>query len=65
MTLPTVFLIAVALGTDAFSMAVGVGLCGITRKKIFLISFVIALFHIFMPLGGLLLGTWLGKTVDN
>ena len=65
MTLPTVFLIAVALGTDAFSMAVGVGLCGITRRKIFIISFVIALFHIFMPLGGLLLGTWLGKTVGQ
>jgi putative Mn2+ efflux pump MntP len=65
MTLPTVFLIAVALGTDAFSMAVCIGLSGITKRKILFISFLIALFHIFMPLIGLLLGSWLGKAVGQ
>jgi len=65
MTLPAVFLVAVALGTDAFSMAVGVGLCGITRRKIIIISALIALFHVFMPLGGLLLGNWLGKALGR
>ena len=45
MTLPTVFLVAIALGTDAFSMAVGVGLTGITRQKSIVISAIVSLFH--------------------
>ena len=65
MTLPVVFLIAVALGADAFSMAVCIGLCGINRRKIILISAIIAVFHIFMPLAGLLLGSWLGKAIGQ
>ena len=45
--------IAVALGTDAFSVAVVCGVQQYSRKDIIKISLVIAVFHIIMPLTGL------------
>lgn len=65
MTLATVFLVAIALGTDAFSMAIGIGLTGIRWRRIALISGVVSLFHIFMPLTGLFLGSLLGRAVGQ
>lgn len=57
----TVLLIAVALGMDAFSMAVGIGVSGVRRRYIFLVSVVVCLFHILMPLAGLTLGAVAGR----
>ena len=57
----TVLLIAVALGMDAFSMAVGIGVSGVRRRYIFLVSTVVCLFHILMPLAGLTLGAVAGQ----
>ncbi|MDS1030349.1 manganese efflux pump MntP family protein [Bacillota bacterium LX-D] len=65
MTLGTVWLVAVALGTDAFSMAVGIGLVGIKWRRIIFISLLICAFHIFMPLIGLFLGSLLGKAIGR
>lgn len=65
MTLATVLLVAVALGTDAFSMAIGIGLTGIRWRRIAMISGIVSLFHIFMPLTGLFLGSLLGKAVGQ
>lgn len=65
MTLPTVFLVALALGTDAFSMALGIGLTGIPGRQIALISGVVAVFHVLMPLIGVYLGSLLGKAVGQ
>jgi manganese efflux pump family protein len=45
--------VAVALGTDAFSVAIVVGMQKYNIREIFKISGIIALFHIFMPLSGL------------
>ena len=52
MSLFTLLALAAALGTDAFSLCVGVGLAGVNRRQIILISAVILVFHIFMPLAG-------------
>jgi len=65
LSLPTVFLLAAALGTDAFSMAVGIGITGIRKKHIVLISAVICFFHMLMPLVGLSLGAVLGRAVGR
>jgi len=65
LSLPTVFLLAAALGTDAFSMAVGIGITGIRKKHIVLISAVICFFHILMPLIGLSLGAVLGRAIGR
>ncbi len=61
----TLFFLAVALGTDAFSLCVGIGLTGLKRKQIFLISIIILLFHIFMPLAGWFAGGYAGDLLGR
>lgn len=48
--------VAVALGCDAFSVAVGVGAQGLDLRRIFRLSFHFALFQFLMPLIGLAIG---------
>lgn len=57
----SVLLVSIALGIDAFSVAISIGLAGIKRKDFILVSAVVTIFHIFMPLLGLSLGTYLGQ----
>lgn len=52
MELLTLLALAVALGTDAFSMCLGLGLAGVTRRQVLVISLTILVFHIVMPLLG-------------
>lgn len=54
-------LMAAALGTDAMSLAIGIGLRGITRREGIRISLVIGLFHIFMPLIGTAVGGYFSR----
>lgn len=55
--------IAVALGADAFSLALGLGMSGPSRKTVLRTSLTIGVFHILMPLAGLLVGNLLGAAV--
>lgn len=57
----TVLLVSVALGIDAFSVAIGLGLMGVKAGEILLVSGVVSIFHVFMPLTGLYLGGYLGS----
>ncbi len=61
----TLIFLAVALGTDAFSLCVGIGLTGVARKQILLISIAILLFHIFMPLAGWFAGGFAGSLMGR
>lgn len=65
MNLTTLLLLALALGTDAFSLSIGIGMSGITIKQSVLMSLTILVFHIFMPLTGYIagevFGTMMGK----
>jgi len=61
----TVLLLAVALGVDAFSVAVSIGLQGVRKLLILELSGVVALFHVFMPLIGLALGGTLGRVMGD
>lgn len=65
MSLFTLLLVAVALGTDAFALAIGIGMTGISRGMILTVSAVVCLFHIFSPLIGLGVGMVFGKLVGN
>jgi manganese efflux pump family protein len=47
---------AIALGCDAFSVAIGVGSRGLSGRRIFRLSFHFGLFQFFMPLIGLAIG---------
>jgi putative Mn2+ efflux pump MntP len=51
-------IIAVALGCDAFSVAIGVGAQGVSGRRLFRLSFHFALFQFLMPLVGLVIGQY-------
>jgi putative Mn2+ efflux pump MntP len=48
--------VAIALGCDAFSVAIGVGALGLSNRRIFRLSWHFGLFQFFMPLIGLAIG---------
>jgi manganese efflux pump family protein len=52
----TVLIMAVALGMDAFSLGIGVGMRGIRLLHIVQISLIIGLMHVLMPLMGMVMG---------
>jgi manganese efflux pump family protein len=61
----TLILIAIALGMDAFSLGVGLGLRGIRRSRALMISGVIGMFHVLLPLFGMGLGRYVSTLVGN
>ncbi|HAP93186.1 MAG TPA: manganese efflux pump MntP [Desulfotomaculum sp.] len=61
----TLFLLALALGTDAFSLCLGIGMAGITRRQIIMISLSVLAFHIIMPLAGWQIGGVAGKLLGQ
>ncbi|WP_350343546.1 manganese efflux pump MntP family protein [Proteinivorax tanatarense] len=61
----SLILIAMALGTDAISLCVGVGMKKLPAKEIIKVSVVIGLFHIFMPLIGLFFGQIFGRMLGE
>ena len=54
-----IFLIAISLSMDAFSLALSYGTNGIKESDIRKISITVGIFHFFMPLLGLLMGNTL------
>lgn len=65
MKVVTLLLVAIALGTDAMSVAIGIGMKGISRRNIIILSGVISVFHVIMPLIGLYLGSILGVIIGQ
>lgn len=51
-----ILMIAVSLSMDAFSLSLAYGTLGITKKEISKLSFIVGLYHFFMPLFGYYLG---------
>lgn len=65
MDLAWVVAVAVALGADAFSLSLAIGLSGIRRRMMLRLSLVVAVFHVAMPLIGMLLGQALGAILGR
>lgn len=65
MSLPALFLLAVALGTDAFSLCLGIGMTGVRPAQVLAISATVFFFHVAMPLigfqAGEIAGLFLGR----
>jgi putative Mn2+ efflux pump MntP len=61
----SLLIMAFALGLDAFSLGLSVGMRGVTFKEIVKISSMIALFHVLLPWIGLLVGRTLNDMVGN
>lgn len=58
-------LMAVALGTDAMSLSIGIGLRGVSTRDVLRISSVVGIFHVLMPLLGIVLGHLFGLLVGE
>ncbi|MGM0875102.1 MAG: manganese efflux pump MntP family protein [Bacillota bacterium] len=58
----TLLIMALALGMDAFSVGLGMGLIKLSVRQIFYIGVTIGVFHIWMPLSGMLIGRLLSDT---
>lgn len=65
MNLAWILALSVALGADAFSLALAIGLVGVGKRMTLRLSLVVAVFHVLMPLGGLLLGQTLGMVIGQ
>jgi putative Mn2+ efflux pump MntP len=61
----TLLMIAFALGMDAFSLSVGVGMVGIRVREIVKVSVTIGLFHVAMPVIGIGVGVYLSDLVGD
>ncbi|MEW9671215.1 manganese efflux pump MntP family protein [Ammoniphilus sp. 3BR4] len=61
----TILMIGIALGMDAFSLGIGMGMLGIRLRTIAKISILIGLFHIIMPLFGIASGKFLSAVVGD
>ncbi len=61
----TIIIMAMALGLDAFSLGLGIGMRGIRLLDILKISMVIGLFHIIMPLFGMFTGQYVSSLLGN
>ncbi|MBP7331542.1 MAG: putative manganese efflux pump MntP [Firmicutes bacterium ADurb.Bin373] len=61
----TLMVLAVALGTDAFSLCLGIGMAGVNRKQMLIISVTVLIFHIFMPLVGWYTGELAGALLGR
>ncbi|KGX86455.1 manganese efflux pump MntP [Pontibacillus litoralis] len=57
----TLSFMAMALGMDAFSVSLGMGLIPLRLRRIALIGVVVGLFHILMPFAGMLVGRFLSN----
>lgn len=55
----TLTMMAVALGMDAFSIAIGMGMMGLRLRRVFIIGVTIGVFHVFMPLLGMAVGRFI------
>ncbi|MHB8073549.1 manganese efflux pump MntP [Desulfosporosinus fructosivorans] len=65
MNLAWVVAVAIALGADAFSLSLAIGLAGIRKSMVLRLSFVVAVFHVIMPLSGMILGQASGSILGH
>lgn len=63
--LVAILLMALALGMDAFSLGLGIGMKGIRLKDMLKISLVVGMFHVIMPLAGMFAGSCVSVLLGN
>lgn len=57
--------LAIALGTDSFSLSLGIGIAGVNRNQIAKISTSVSIFHVIMPLIGYYAGEIFGSLIGQ
>lgn len=59
MNIILVFIIAVSLSMDAFSLSLAYGTISLNKKEINLLSTIVGIYHFFMPIFGMLIGKFI------
>lgn len=54
-----IFLVAVSLSMDAFSLSLAYGTISLSKKEIKLLSSIVGIYHFFMPIVGMLIGNFI------
>jgi len=65
MSLVTLIALAIALGTDAFSLCIGIGLAGVNRRQVAVLSLTVLVFHVVMPMLGWFAGELVGDLLGR
>lgn len=63
MEILVVVVIAISLSMDAFSLALAYGTLGLNKNDINLLSIIVGVYHFFMPLIGMYIGSWILKII--
>lgn len=63
MNIILIFIIAVSLSMDAFSLALAYGTISLSKKEINLLSIIVGIYHFFMPILGMLIGSFITKVI--
>ena len=59
MNIMLIFIIAVSLSMDAFSLSLAYGTISMSKKEIRLLSIIVGIYHFFMPILGMLIGKFI------
>lgn len=63
MNIILIFIIAVSLSMDAFSLALAYGTIMLTKKEINTLSIIVGFYHFFMPILGILIGNFITNII--
>ncbi|MBQ9071957.1 MAG: manganese efflux pump [Bacilli bacterium] len=61
MNIILIFIIAVSLSMDAFSLALAYGTISMSKKEIKTLSIIVGIYHFFMPIIGMLIGKFITR----
>lgn len=61
MNIILIFIIAVSLSMDAFSLALAYGTISLSKKDINTLSIIVGIYHFFMPILGMLIGSFITR----
>lgn len=63
MNIILIFIIAISLSMDAFSLSLAYGTINLSKKEINLLSIIVGIYHFLMPIFGMLIGTYIIKFI--
>jgi putative Mn2+ efflux pump MntP len=61
MNIILIFIIAVSLSMDAFSLTLAYGTISMAKREINTLSIIVGIYHFFMPIFGMLIGTFIAN----
>lgn len=58
-----IFIIAISLSMDAFSLALAYGTISLTKREINTLSTIVGIYHFFMPILGMIIGNFISNII--